>query len=122
MNTTATAADPRTRQTFILYAAEGRVLASNARQKLIDLGSLSDEGGRFGYRLDGDDMEGRDFASVDAALQDLGKRIGFLHLDGQFTALADLRDGTPPNLEHAARVEIDLDELAPGEPAVKPNA
>lgn len=118
----ATAADPRTRQTFILYAADGRVLASNARQKLIDLGSLSDEGGRVGYRLDGDDMQGRDFASVDAALQDLGQRIGFLHLDGQFTALADLREGTPPSLEDAARIEIELDELAPGEPAIKPNA
>lgn len=102
-------------QPFTLYANHGRVYASNVDRKLIDLGALSgsDEDG-WSYCLDGNGLRGEDLATADAALRDLAERLSFLFVDGQFTANADLRDSSV-SLEGATRLEITLDELAPGE-------
>lgn len=113
---TDTAADRR-QQAYTLYAADGRVYASNAQQKLIDLGSLSqaqDDG--YCYVLDGNQLAGQGLPSAEAALRVIGQRMGFLYLDGQFTALADLRGNDAVHLDGAPRVDVVLDELAPGEP------
>ena len=101
-------------QPFTLYAARGRVYASNRDQKLIDLGALTrDDEGSVSWLLDGNQQRGTGFANEDAALRDLAEHLRFLWLDGQFTAVADARAGV--NLEGAARLDIVLDELAPGE-------
>ncbi|MDB5955071.1 hypothetical protein [Ramlibacter sp.] len=100
-------------QPFTLYAAGGRVYASNSDQKVIDLGELArDDSGAFAWLLDGNQQRGSGFTE-EAALGDLAQRLRFLWLDGQFTALADARAGV--NLEGATRLDIVLDELEPGE-------
>jgi hypothetical protein len=100
-----------TAQSYTLYAADGRVYASNIRQKLVDLGELAPEGGAFGYRLDGNQASGSGFADEKAALRDLGKALSFLFLDGQFTALTDQRGHAGPDLSDAPQIEITLDEF-----------
>lgn len=112
---------PNARQTFTLYAAQGRVYASNVRQKLVDLGSLAQEPSCWRYQLDGNGATGAYQASARDALQDLAASLTFLYLDGQFTALADVRGRTGPSLDGAPRVELTLDELGKGEPAVDVN-
>jgi hypothetical protein len=107
-----------TRQTFILYAAGGRIFATNVRQKLIDLGSLTQQNGSFSYELDGDHESGQGFKSEDQALRDISEKISFLYLDGQFTAVADTRGPEGPDLAGVAQLEITLDELGEGEPAI----
>ena len=54
---------------FVLYALKGRVYASNVKQKLVDLGHLSNdgEGGTYTYLLDGDKATGSGFADVHEA-------------------------------------------------------
>lgn len=109
---------PRRQQPFTLYAADGRVYARNVDQKVIDLGELRQEGGGWRFRLDGNQRKGEGFFTAEEALRDIGGGIRFLWLDGQFTAVADARDGGTLNLDGAPQVEIVLDELAPGEPIV----
>lgn len=57
-----------------------------------------------------------------AAAIHLVRRVSFLYLDGQFTALADLRGTDGVALDGAVRLDIDLDELAPGEQIENANA
>jgi hypothetical protein len=103
-------------QPFTLYAAGGRIYATNRDQKLIDLGALTrDESGAFSWLLDGNQQRGSGFFTEETALGDLAGKLQFLWLDGQFTAVADARDGV--NLQGATRLDIVLDELAPGERA-----
>ena len=106
-------ASPRP-QPFTLYAANGRIYASNVDQKLIDLGSLSRSDAGFAYCIDGNGSRGEGLPTAEAALREIAREISFLFLDGQFTANADLRDSSV-SLHGAARLEITLDELAPGE-------
>jgi hypothetical protein len=108
---------PRRRQPFTLFAADGRVYARNTDQKVIDLGELKAHGGRWSWRLDGNGEHGDAFTSV-GALHEIGRKLHFLWLDGQFTAVADAREGGRLNLDGATQVEIVLDELKPGEPMV----
>jgi len=103
------------RQPFTFYAAQGRIYVSNNAQKLIDLGSLTESGQRFAYRLDGNQQEGEGFPSAHAALRHVADHVRFLFLDGQFTALEDARGSV--NLQDAASIEVLLDELKSGEPA-----
>lgn len=105
----------RRQQPFTLYASAGRVYASNVAQKLIDLGALWRDDGGFRYLLDGNKMEGNGLITAEAALRDIAQRVSFLYLDGQFTALADLRGTDGVALDGAARLDIVLDELAAGE-------
>lgn len=102
-------------QAFTLYAAQGRVYASNVDQKLIDLGALTQDGSGFAYRLDGNSLSRGGFADARAALAHLAGRLRFLFLDGQFTALVDERGSGGPELAQAPRLDIVLDELPPGE-------
>jgi hypothetical protein len=106
---------PRRQQPFTLYAAGGRVYARNTDQKLIDLGELRQDGNAWCYFLDGNQQAGSGFFTAEEALRDLGRNMRFLWLDGQFTAVADAREGGDVNLDGAAQVEIVLDELKPGE-------
>ena len=101
-------------QPFTLYAANGRIYATNVDQKLIDLGAISRNDQGFCWFLDGNHERGEGQLTQEAALRDLSRRISFLFLDGQFTANADLR-GSDVSLDGAARLDITLDELAPGE-------
>ncbi len=109
---------PRRRQPFTLFAADGRVYARNTDQKVIDLGELKSEGGRWRWRLDGNGEHGEGFLTVVGALHAIGRRLHFLWLDGQFTAVANARESGRLNLDGATQVEIVLDELKPGEPMV----
>ena len=107
---------PARRQPFTLYAANGRVYARNVSQKVIDLGALArDAGGAFCYLLDGNHQGGRGFFTEEEALRDIAGHLRFLWLDGQFTAVADARDDPHLDLDGAVRVDIELDELKPGE-------
>lgn len=111
-----------TAETFMLYAARGRVFGSNVRQKLIDLGSIDkDDDGTFNYELDGDHERAHGFASEEEALRDIGDSISFLYLDGQFTALADVRGPEGPDLDGVPQLEITLDELGEDEQAINVN-
>jgi hypothetical protein len=113
-NPPAEPASPR--QAFTFYAADGRVYASNLEQKLIDLGSLSERDGGFDYLLDGNKQCASGLPSAAAALRHIADNIGFLYLDGQFTALADLREEGHVHLDGAPRIDVMLDVLKSGEP------
>jgi hypothetical protein len=106
------------RQAVTFYAADGRVYASNVDQKLIDLGSLTQQGdGGFCYLLDGNKQSAQGLPSAGAALRHVADNIGFLYLDGQFTALADLREsGAAVHLDGAERIDVMLDVLQSGQP------
>jgi len=106
---------PRRQQPFTLYAAGGRVYVRNVDQKVIDLGELRQDGGAWMYRLDGNQQTGTGFFTPEEALREIGGHMRFLWLDGQFTAVADARDGGTLNLDGAPQLEIVLDELSPGE-------
>ena len=104
------------RQAFTFYAANGRVYVSNSEQKLIDLGALTPQGDGFGYLLDGNQLAAQGLPSAEAALRHIADHIRFLYLDGQFTALADMRGNQSVHLDGAPRIDVILDELQRGEP------
>lgn len=104
------------RQPFRLYAANGRIYARNRTQKVVHLGALVREpGGAFRYELDGNHEAAGGFFTEEEALHAIGRAVRFLWLDGQFTAVADARDDASLNLDGATRVDIELDEMPPGE-------
>jgi hypothetical protein len=106
----------RARQPFTFYAARGRVYARNRDQKIIDLGSLArEEGGAFRYALDGNHLAGSGFFTEEEALRNIAERIRFLWLDGQFTAVADAKEDASLNLDGAKQIDVEIDELPPGE-------
>lgn len=107
---------------FVLYALKGRVYASNVKQKLVDLGRLSQDGqgGTYSYLLDGDQSFGSGFATAHEALAHIAQTATFLFLDGQFTALEDLGGVERPDLADAPRLEVTLDPLGRGERAIDP--
>ena len=106
---------------FTLYALRGRVYASNVKNKLVDLGHLSQdgEGGTYTYLLDGDKATGSGFADVHEALAHIGQTTTFLFIDGQFTALEDLGGADRPDLADAPQLQIALEPpgTASGSPA-----
>ena len=108
-------AGPR-KQPYTLYAAKGRLYARNAAGPVIDLGQVEREGATWSWQLDGNELRGQGFANEQAALRDVAKHLRFLWLDGQFTALPDVRQTAGVDFGSAAQLDIDLDELAPGEP------
>ncbi|HYF41193.1 MAG TPA: hypothetical protein VEA35_01980 [Ramlibacter sp.] len=109
------AGNAATHQAFSLYAANGRIYASNIDQKLIDLGSLTQEPDGFAWRLDGNQLSGRGLPDAVAALRDVVRQMSYLYLDGQFTALADVREDDNLHLLNAPQLNIVVDELQPGE-------
>ena len=82
---------PNIQQLFTLYASHGRIYAENGEGKLIDIGSLRKDGNVYRCRLDSDGVSSDAMASPERAMADLQQRIDFLYLDGQFTALPDIR-------------------------------
>src|SRR4051812_10713331 len=79
------------KQPYTLYAARGRAYARNAAGPVIDLGALAQQDGRWRYLLDGNQLAGEGFPTPEQALRDIAARLRFLWLDGQFTALPDVR-------------------------------
>lgn len=80
-------AAPRSRFTF--HASQGRLYSRNEDGKIIDLGKLAAQpDGSWHYLLDGNKLAGG-APSPEAAMADAASRMGFLYLDGQFTAVAD---------------------------------
>ncbi|RAR75980.1 hypothetical protein AX018_105822 [Paracidovorax anthurii] len=103
---------------FTLYAAHGRVYASNVRDKLIDLGRLDREGGGYAYRLDSDPkVASGGFESAEHALAGIAGAVTFLFLDGQFTALADV-GGERPDLIDAPQIHVTMDTQCRSEPSI----
>lgn len=111
----AEGANGRTQQAFSLYAANGRLYASNVDQKLVDLGALTHEADGFAWSLDGNKVGRRGLPDAVAAMRDAVQEMTFLYLDGQFTALADVREDASVHLADAVRLDIVVDELQPGE-------
>ena len=105
------------RSAFSFYAANGRVYASNVAQKLIDLGALTQQTDGWCYLLDGSKQSAQGLPSAEAALRHIADHVPFLYLDGQFTAVADLRETGRVSLEGAARIDVMIDELQSGERA-----
>jgi hypothetical protein len=103
------------RQMFVFYAADGRVYASNVKQKLIDLGALTEDPTGWRYVLDGNQQTAEGLPSAEAALRHIADHTRFLYLDGQFTALVDLRETGNVHLDGAPHIEVMLDELRSGE-------
>ena len=108
-------AAPGGQQPFTLYAAGGRIYARNVEAKLVDLGALTEDDAGYRYRLDGNGLTASGLSSPQAVLEHLAPRLRFLFLDGQFTAVADAGENEVPELRGAPRLDILLDELAPGE-------
>ncbi|AEG93850.1 hypothetical protein [Ramlibacter tataouinensis] len=104
------------RQLFTLYTVGGRIYCSNVDQKLVDLGALASREDGLCYVLDGNQLTGYGLPSQEAALREIAERIDFLWLDGQFTALADVRGQDGLNLERATRLDVALHVPQPGEP------
>jgi len=101
---------------FTLYASQGRIYAENAAGKLIDLGAIRKEGNVFAYRLDADGVSGEASESAARALADIEQRVNMPYMDGQFTALPDLRDSVYLPL-HTPKVGISLiDAISPPAP------
>jgi hypothetical protein len=103
------------RAAFTFYAADVRVYASNVKQKLIDIGELTQQDGAYSYRLDGNGQTGEKLPSAEAALRHIADHVKFLYLDGQFTALADQHGNADVHLAGAARIDVMLDELPSGQ-------
>jgi len=105
--------NPETRndpvQRFTLYLQENRLFARNADATLVELGSVGTEGGALRYALDGERITGQGLADADALLADLERKIDFLFLDGQFTALPDVTEST--DLDGATSRDITLEEF-----------
>lgn len=102
-------AAPRARFTF--HAAQGRLYARNEDGKTVDLGRLAPQpDGSWHYLLDGNKLAGG-AATPEAAMADAAERMGFLYLDGQFTAVADATGNTDLRLDEAPAIELALDEL-----------
>lgn len=108
------------KQPYTLYAAGGRVYAQNAASTIIDLGALTRQDDGVCYVLDGNKLSGSGFFTAEAALRDIARRLHFLWLDGQFTALADVRGKV--DLSGATRLPIQLDELGSNEPVQSASA
>lgn len=108
--------DPRPRkQPYTLYGVNGRVYARNAAGPVIDIGALEQRGNQWCYLLDGNKLSAESLGSADEALRDIASRLHFLWLDGQFTALPDVRETAGVDWSQAASLDIELDELGPNE-------
>ena len=102
-------AAPRARFTF--HAAQDRLYARNEDGKVIDLGKLARQpDGSWHYLLDGNKLAGG-APTPEAAMADAAQRMGFLYLDGQFTAVADAREQPGFDLSQAPGIELLVDEL-----------
>ncbi|HYD77951.1 hypothetical protein [Ramlibacter sp.] len=105
-----------TRTRYRFYAAGDRLYARNVAGKVVDLGRLTRHAdGSWHYFLDGNQLAGGGTPTPETAMVEAARRMGFLYLDGQFTAVEDARTYPDLDLDRAPAVEIDVDELQPGE-------
>ncbi|HTK01643.1 MAG TPA: hypothetical protein VL522_18590 [Bordetella sp.] len=74
---------------FALSAAAGRLYIQNAAGKVIEVGDLCEERGRYGYRLDQGAIQGQDLPDLGSALRHLASQLTFLYVDGLFRQLPD---------------------------------
>lgn len=74
---------------FALSAAAGRVYIQNAAGKVIEVGDLFEEQGRYAYRLDQGAIQGQDLPDLGSALRHLASQLTFLYVDGLFRQLPD---------------------------------
>ncbi|WP_066633841.1 hypothetical protein [Bordetella sp. H567] len=74
---------------FALSAAAGRLYIQNAAGKVIEVGDLFEEQGRYGYRLDQGAIQGQDLPDLGSALRHLASQLTFLYVDGLFQQLPD---------------------------------
>jgi hypothetical protein len=82
------AAPPAAHQ-FALSAAAGRLYIQNAAGKVIEVGDLVEEQGRYAYRLDQGAIQGQDLPDLGSALRHLASQLTFLYVDGLFQQLPD---------------------------------
>jgi hypothetical protein len=103
---------PDTRSRFTFHAANDRLYARNAAGKLVDLGRLAQQAdGSWHYLLDGNQLTGGGKPSAESAMAEAAERMGFLYLDGQFTAVADSRDDPALDLSQAPAIELQIEEV-----------
>ncbi|ANN66011.1 hypothetical protein [Bordetella bronchialis] len=74
---------------FALSAAAGRLYIQNAAGKVVEVGDLFEEQGRYGYRLDQGAIQGQDLPDLGSALRHLAAQLTFLYVDGLFRQLPD---------------------------------
>ena len=102
---------PDTRSRFTFYAVRDRLLCRNVDGKLIDLGRLARHAdGSWHYLLDGNQLAGGGKPSPESAMAEAAERMGFLYLDGQFTAVAEAGIDAQ-DLASAPAIELQVDEL-----------
>lgn len=103
-------------QRYTLYLKDDRILARNAKGKLIDLGEATrDTQGNYAYQLDTDEIAGQGFNGASSLLEDVGSKMTFLYLDELFTSLPDRLDQVETmHLAECPSVEIAVDEMEEG--------
>lgn len=74
---------------FALSATAGRIYIQNAAGKVIEVGDLLEEQGRYRYQLDQGAIVGRDLPDLSSALKHLAGQLTFLYVDGLFRQLPD---------------------------------
>jgi hypothetical protein len=74
---------------FALSAAAGRLYIQNAAGKVVEVGDLFEEQGRYAYRLDQGAIQGQDLPDLGSALRHLASQLTFLYVDGLFQQLPD---------------------------------
>jgi hypothetical protein len=82
------AAPPSAHQ-FAISTAAGRLYIQNAAGKVIEVGDLVEEQGRYAYRLDQGTIHGQDLPDLGSALRHLASQLTFLYVDGLFRQLPD---------------------------------
>lgn len=77
--------------------------------------AFTQQGDTYGYLLDGNQQAAEGLPSAEAPLRHIADHVTFLYLDGQFTAVADLRGTDGVNLDGGARIDVMMDVLQSGE-------
>ena len=97
---------------YNLFYIQDRLLVQNIDGHVVDIGSATQQAGRFHWHLDGNGEQGDRSDSIDAMLRDVEQHLSFLFLDGQFTSLEDLSERYADKLESAPSRQIALHELS----------
>ncbi|OZI23120.1 hypothetical protein CAL26_06470 [Bordetella genomosp. 9] len=93
---------------FALSATAGRIYIQNAAGKVIEVGDLLEEQGRYSYRLDQGAVVGRDLPDLGSALKHLAGQLTFLYVDGLFRQLPDSAAEASSHSMSAAPVFVTL--------------
>lgn len=74
---------------YAIYTSAGRIFIQDAQGKVIDVGELEEQAGRYAYRLDAGAIQGSDFDSLGAALRAMAGQLTYLYLNDLFARLPD---------------------------------